>query len=174
MYYGLDRVKTEKKKELYSCVILNVKISKIILPDYLENILKIIKKSYVRSKKADNLARKVNSWINYGLSFDYPFVLRGSAFEKRVYKLTLKIPKGKVASYKQIAEALNSKAYRAVGNAMKKNPVPLLVPCHRVVNTDGKLGGYGGGLKMKKRILTKEGVEIIDGRVPKEYFVEKI
>jgi len=57
---------------------------------------------------------------------------------------------------------------------MKKNPVPLLIPCHRVVNTDGKLGGYGGGLALKKRILYKEGVEVINGRVPEKYFVKKI
>jgi len=174
MYYGIDRVKIEKRKELYSCVIMNVKITRIVLPDYLENIMKLIKKSYIRSKKADNLARKVNSWIYYGLSFEYPFVLRGTAFEKKVYTLASKIPKGKVASYKQIADALGSQAYRAVGNAMKKNPVPLLVPCHRVVNIDGKLGGYGGGLEMKKRILMKEGVEIINDRVPEEYFVKRL
>lgn len=174
MHYGLDRVKREKKKELYSCVIMNVKIIEILLPNYLENIFRRIKKSYVRTKKADNLARKVNSWINYGLSFEYPFVLRGSKFEKRVYKRTAKIPKGKVASYKQLAESLDSKAYRAVGNAMKKNLVPLLIPCHRVVNTDGKLGGYGGGSDLKKRILFKEGVEIINEKIHEKYFVKRI
>ena len=174
MYYGLDRVKRGTREGRYACVILGTKITEVILPEYLENIKRKIKKRYQRSKRADNLARKVNSWIQYGLSFDHPVILRGSGFEKKVYRYTRKIPKGRVASYKQIAEAVNSRAYRAVGNAMKKNPIPLLVPCHRVVNTDRHLGGYGGGLDLKKQILFKEGVEIVDDRVPKEYFVKRL
>ncbi|MEA1993220.1 MAG: MGMT family protein [Euryarchaeota archaeon] len=153
---------------------MHTKIFKIVLPEHLENIKKKIRKSYKRSEKADNLARKANSWIQYGLSFEYPFIFKGSSFEKKVYSHVTKIPKGKVASYKQVAEALNSKAYRAVGNAMKKNDVPLLIPCHRVVRTDGKLGNYSGGTDLKERILYKEGVELENGIIPPKYFVESL
>ncbi len=174
MQYGLDRVKRGKRKGLYSCVLMSDKIFEIILPDHRENIEKKIKKSYTQSKKADNFARRVNSWIQYGLTFEHPYALRGTSFEKKVYKKVTEIPPGKVASYKQVAESLGSRAYRAVGNAMKKNPIPLLVPCHRVINTNRELGGYGGGLDLKKRILFKEGVEVENDRVPGRYFVETL
>ncbi|MDP3640290.1 MAG: MGMT family protein [Nanoarchaeota archaeon] len=65
-------------------------------------------------------------------------------FERKVYALCRKIPEGKVTTYKSIAEALGTKAYRAVGQALKKNPYAPQVPCHRVIATDGSLGGYCG------------------------------
>ena len=61
-------------------------------------------------------------------------------------------PKGKISTYKQIANRLNTKAYRAVGNAMAKNPNPIIVPCHRVIKSDGHIGGYALGIKKKIRI----------------------
>tara|TARA_Y100000310_G_scaffold344346_2_gene456626 strand:- start:26529 stop:26756 length:228 start_codon:yes stop_codon:yes gene_type:complete len=70
-------------------------------------------------------------------------------FANRVYKLTEKIPKGKVTTYKDIALALNCKAYRAIGSALNKNPFAPEVPCHRVVNSSGALGGFASGLKKK-------------------------
>ncbi len=83
-----------------------------------------------------------------------------SSFEKRCYSLLKKIPKGKVTTYKEIAQALGTTAYRAVGNACKKNPDAPQVPCHRVLKSDGTLGGYAFGLKKKKSILEQEGVVI--------------
>ena len=64
-------------------------------------------------------------------------------FNQQCYKLLSQIPKGKISTYKEIAKALNTKAYRAVGNAMAKNPNPIIVPCHRVINNNGLIGGYG-------------------------------
>lgn len=87
-------------------------------------------------------------------------------FNERCYKLLSTVPSGKVTTYKALAEALGGKAYRAVGNAMNQNPYPRdLVPCHRVVNSDGRLGGYAGKTTEKIARLLEEGVEVFDGRV---------
>ncbi|MFH0936399.1 MAG: MGMT family protein [Candidatus Woesearchaeota archaeon] len=86
-------------------------------------------------------------------------------FSEKVYKLTKKIPKGKVSTYKSIAEALNIKAYRAVGNALNKNPYAPIVPCHRVVNSDGKIGGFAQGTNKKIKILQKEGITIKNKKI---------
>jgi methylated-DNA-[protein]-cysteine S-methyltransferase len=87
------------------------------------------------------------------------------SFNEQCYELLLKIPKGRVTTYKAIALALNTKAYRAVGNAMNKNPNPITVPCHRVVNANGQLGGYAFGLDKKIALLALEGVEIQSNKV---------
>ena len=79
-------------------------------------------------------------------------------FKQKVLNLTKKIPKSKITTYKIIAEKLNSKAYRAVGRALNKNKKPIIIPCHRVVNSDGSIGGYSRGVKEKIRLLEKEGI----------------
>ncbi|UXR66064.1 methylated-DNA--[protein]-cysteine S-methyltransferase [Bdellovibrio bacteriovorus] len=89
--------------------------------------------------------------------FDLPLDLKGTEFQKKVWKELLKIPYGKTTSYKQLATVLGSpQASRAVGTANGKNPVCIVVPCHRVINTDGGLGGYSGGLKIKSQLLQLE------------------
>ncbi len=85
-------------------------------------------------------------------------------FNEKCYSILEKVPSGKVISYKQIASKLNSKGYRAVGNAMNKNRNKE-VNCHRVVCSDGKVGGYAFGTKNKVKILEKEGVMIVNGKV---------
>ncbi|MEK6715435.1 MAG: MGMT family protein [Candidatus Omnitrophota bacterium] len=78
-------------------------------------------------------------------------------FEKKVLKVVLKIPLGEVRTYKWVAEkAGNYKAARAVGQALKKNPYIILIPCHRVMASGGKLGGYSKGIKLKKTLLNLE------------------
>ena len=79
-------------------------------------------------------------------------------FNEKVLSLAKKIPKGKVTTYKIIAEKLNSKSYRAVGRALNKNKKPIIIPCHRVVNSDGSIGGYSRGIDKKIELLKKEGV----------------
>ncbi len=86
-------------------------------------------------------------------------------FNEKVYSLCKRIPKGKISTYKILAEALNCKAYRAVGNAMNKNPYAPVVPCHRVVKSSGEIGGFASGSKEKIKMLEKEGIKIIDGRI---------
>jgi len=86
-------------------------------------------------------------------------------FNEKCYELLKKFPKGKVTTYKEIAKALNTKAYRAVGNAMNKNPNPIEVPCHRVVKADGSVGGYANGSEAKISLLKEEGVDIEDEKV---------
>ena len=86
-------------------------------------------------------------------------------FYEKCYDVLRKVPKGKVTTYKEIARALNSKAYRAVGTAMNKNPYAPEVPCHRVVNSNGHVGGFASGTKNKIKLLKSEGVEVINGKV---------
>lgn len=89
-----------------------------------------------------------------------------STFPQDVYRLTSQIPKGMVTSYGHIASALNnSKAVRAVGNALNKNPYSPQVPCHRVVKANGEIGGYAKGANQKRDMLKREGITIKNGRI---------
>ncbi|MBU4502448.1 MAG: MGMT family protein [Nanoarchaeota archaeon] len=94
-------------------------------------------------------------------------------FKDRVYKLAKKIPKGNVTTYKEIAKSLNSKAYRAVGTAMNKNPFAPIVPCHRVINSDGKIGGFASGVNKKIRLLESEGVKVKDKKIDLKKYLFK-
>jgi len=94
-------------------------------------------------------------------------IIKSSISAKSVYDLTSQIPRGKVSTYGTIARALNSRGgSRAVGQILKRNPTPIAVPCHRVVKSDGSIGGYGGssGYPKKIRLLRSEGVQI-NGKV---------
>ncbi len=88
----------------------------------------------------------------------------GPFFEK-CYALLRKVPKGKVTTYKALANALGTRAYRAVGQAMNRNPYAPKVPCHRVVASDGSIGGFAHGTKRKIEMLKKEGVNVGNGRI---------
>jgi methylated-DNA-[protein]-cysteine S-methyltransferase len=78
-------------------------------------------------------------------------------FEKKVLKEVLKIPLGQTRTYKDIAKKIGKpKAFRAVANALKKNPYPLFIPCHRVINSNGNLGGYSLGRSFKKKLINLE------------------
>jgi methylated-DNA-[protein]-cysteine S-methyltransferase len=92
-------------------------------------------------------------------------VLPGMSFNQKVWALTARIPKGRVTTYAELARALGTTAYRAVGNAMNRNPYAPGVPCHRVVGSDGSLTGYAGGLEKKRRMLADEGVDVSERRV---------
>ncbi len=87
--------------------------------------------------------------------------LKGSKFQIKVWKYLKKIPRGNVKTYSEVARAIGKPlAIRAVGNAIGKNPYPLSIPCHRVIRSDGSLGGYSGkgGVKRKRNLLKKEGI----------------
>ena len=92
--------------------------------------------------------------VDFKCSFDLEDF---SVFEKAVWKATKLIPYGKKISYGELSKRLGKpKAARAVGNALGKNPVPIVIPCHRVIKSDGSLGGFSGGLGWKKRLLDME------------------
>jgi len=86
-------------------------------------------------------------------------------FDQKCYQLLKKIPAGQVTTYREIAHKLGTRAYRAVGNAMNRNPDAPEVPCHRVICSDGKIGGYAGGTKKKINLLRQEGIEISQDKV---------
>ena len=89
--------------------------------------------------------------------FDIPLKLEGTDFQKKVWQELSKIPFGETISYQQLAEKMGSKnKARAVGNANGKNPIPIIIPCHRVIEKNGKLGGFGGGLLIKQFLLELE------------------
>lgn len=90
-------------------------------------------------------------------TFDLPLKLDGTEFQKRVWQELLKIPYGKTISYKELAKAVgNEKACRAVGMANNKNKIMIVIPCHRVVGSNGDLTGYAGGLDIKKQLIDLE------------------
>lgn len=89
--------------------------------------------------------------------FDFPYAPQGTVFQKRVWAALCDIPFGETRTYKQVAQAIgNPKACRAVGGANNKNPIGIVVPCHRVIGVNGALVGYAGGLEMKKALLDLE------------------
>jgi len=94
-------------------------------------------------------------------------------FDERCYKILKKVPRGKVTTYKAIARALKSKAYRAVGNAMNRNPHAPQIPCHRVIKNDGGIGGFASGPKNKISMLRKEGINVINGKVDLGKYLHK-
>ncbi len=98
-------------------------------------------------------------------------VIRLSEFSENVYRVVAKIPRGKVSTYKEVAHAAGSNAYRAVGQVLKKNPHKD-VPCHRVVCSDMSIGGFRGDMQNEKiKILKKEGVEIKNNKIAKKHFI---
>ena len=87
------------------------------------------------------------------------------SFNEKCYALLQKIPQGKVTTYKEVAKALNTKAYRAVGNAMANNNQLIVIPCHRVIKSNGEIGNYRLGVSQKKILLEKEGITIKNNRI---------
>lgn len=101
------------------------------------------------------LARKLKK-------FELELDLIGTEFQKRVWFEAMKIPYGETISYSQFAKKIRKEnSQRAVGNALSANPVPIVIPCHRVIASDGSLGGYSGGIKIKEFLLRLEGAKII-------------
>ncbi len=86
--------------------------------------------------------------------------------EHKVYKKLLEVPKGKVTTYSGLAKAVGIKnGQRIIGRIMNKNPYPVLIPCHRVILSNGKVGGYAWGERVKTKMLAKEGVKIKKGKI---------
>ncbi len=86
-------------------------------------------------------------------------------FNEKAWKVVARVPRCRVTTYKAVAEKLGTKAYRAVGNAMNKNPYSPKVPCHRVVKSNGEVGGFASGTRKKVQMLKKEGIEIKNNKI---------
>jgi methylated-DNA-[protein]-cysteine S-methyltransferase len=118
-------------------------------------------------KQLDEVRRELDLYFagkldHFDLSLDWRL---SSGFRQRVLRAIDRIPYGQTRTYTEMArKAGNERAVRAAGSACGSNPIPLVVPCHRVLRTGGALGGYGGGLPMKEALLELEGV--LDGRAP--------
>ncbi len=89
--------------------------------------------------------------------FDIPLLMAGTDFQKSVWNALMEVPYGATSTYLQIAKDIGKgRAVRAVGNANRANPISIIVPCHRIIGSDGELVGYGGGLALKERLLKLE------------------
>jgi AraC family transcriptional regulator of adaptative response/methylated-DNA-[protein]-cysteine methyltransferase len=108
-------------------------------------------------------------YINNAISFieepqnklNIPLYYEGTEFQKKVWKALLNVKLGKVVTYQDIACAIGKpKAVRAVANACGANRIPVLIPCHRIIRTDGTIGGYGGGVEIKRKLLACEGIKL--------------
>ncbi len=114
------------------------------------------KAKIVRSEKVRRLVSGVNSHLR-GQRVRLPLDIRGTDFQLRVWTALQRIPLGETRSYSEVAEMIGEPAAtRAVANACGSNPVPLIIPCHRVIRKDGSLGGYGLGIPRKRALLSKE------------------
>ena len=110
----------------------------------------------------DETIRQLRAYFKKGLTrFDLPLRPEGTPFQLKVWRELEKIPYGDVISYGELARRINSpKASRAVGAANGSNPIPIVIPCHRVIGSNGKLTGYGGGLRIKEALLQLEGFRL--------------
>ena len=108
----------------------------------------------------DELRAQLNRYFDgEKMDFQLPIDLRGTGFQMSVWRAIQRIPYGKISSYGHLAtEVGKPRAVRAVGSAVGDNPISIIIPCHRVIRSDGGLGGYGGGLNVKRYLLRLEGV----------------
>jgi O-6-methylguanine DNA methyltransferase len=109
-------------------------------------------------RKNRNVLNQLKKYLKGELQcFDCKLDFKGTPFQKKVWSALAKIPYGQTRSYKEIARAIgHPKAFRAVGNANGQNSIPLIIPCHRVIENNGGLGGFGHGVKVKKQLLDFE------------------
>jgi O-6-methylguanine DNA methyltransferase len=130
------------------------KISNISLSDLEEKNLGIVKETDLIKKAYEELKEYLAGERN---GFDLPLNPKGTSFQKKVWNALKQIPYGETRSYGQIAEQIDCpKGYRAVGMANNKNPILIVIPCHRVIGSNGALVGYGAGLPLKEKLLELE------------------
>ena len=112
----------------------------------------------INSDLSDKVKNEIHKYLNLdSYEFDIPIHLKVTPFQKKVLESMKNIPYGKTMSYQELAKSIGlPKGSRAVGNACGANPLPLYFPCHRVVKSDGGLGGFSGGIDIKKQLLLLE------------------
>ena len=167
MYYQITNVGKENIGIVWQYSGNKPQVERIFLPCAKDKLLAKIKKDFPeviekKQKIPDKIVTQIAEFYSgEKTKFDLSLLnlKKISDFSANVLKATCKIPCGKVATYSGIAAKIGSpRAARAVGTALANNPFPLVIPCHRVVRSDGSLGGYGGGRNMKRQLLAKEGV----------------
>ncbi|MGY5871259.1 MAG: methylated-DNA--[protein]-cysteine S-methyltransferase [Candidatus Thorarchaeota archaeon] len=155
----------------------------VLLPRKKEDALRAVKFQYPDAELHSYASLELlqDMFVDYfeGERIKFPLdvldMSRCYPFQIEVLKAEWSIPYGNVAFYRTVAEKIGSTAYRAVGNALARNPFPLIIPCHRAIRSDRTLGGFQGGLKMKRRILELEGVEFdSSGRVKEEFVKDNL
>ena len=140
----------------------NTKLGKIYISADEKNILEIsFNKPNYRTQETPLIKRAFSELEEYfngqRKTFDLPLKLEGTEFQKKVWLQLMNIPYGKTTTYKDIATEIgNTNASRAVGNANNKNPIAIIIPCHRVIGSNNKLTGYAGGLDKKEKLLNLE------------------
>jgi methylated-DNA-[protein]-cysteine S-methyltransferase len=168
MYYQIADVKKESIGIVWRLAGDKPLIENIFLPCPHKQMLAKIKKEYseinlIERKIPGGAAKQLaDVYCGSKLSFDHSLLNfdKLTKFSASVLKKTSEIPHGKVATYSGLAAKVGSPgAARAVGTALANNPFPLVIPCHRVVRANGFLGGFGGGIQMKKELLSREGVK---------------
>ena len=109
-------------------------------------------------QKNRNVLNQLRKYLKGDLKrFDCKLDLKGTSFQKKVWTALSRIPYGQTRSYKEVAQAISHpKAFRAVGNSNGQNSIPLIIPCHRVIESNGGLGGFGHGVKVKRQLLDFE------------------
>lgn len=133
-----------------------------------ENFIEELAKGYSEIKEFEgeesDYSKQIKLYFDGKLkNFDLPLDLKGTEFQLQVWNELLKIPYGQVKTYKDIAISVGrEKGFRAVGMANNRNPVAIVVPCHRVIGSSGELVGYGGGIDIKVKLLKLEGMTIIE------------
>jgi len=140
---GLNKVLFEKVEDIYK----KTEVSRLALVDASSHIAGKQFTEYFNGKR---------------FAFDLKLDISGTPFQRAVWNVLMSIPYGQTLSYKQVAELAGvTKAYRATGNCCGQNPLPVIIPCHRVLKSGGGLGGYGGGLDIKEALLRLETVKYV-------------
>ena len=165
----MNQVNIQYYKTKYTEFILGSYRGKLCMLDYRyrkmrksvdERIQKALSAEYV--EKDDEVLKETRRQLDEYFEmkrreFDIPLLMIGTAFQKSVWEALLKIPYGKTASYLELSKTIgNEKAVRAVANANGANSIGVIIPCHRIIGSDGKLTGYAGGLGLKKKLLELE------------------
>lgn len=169
MHYQIIKAGNENIGVVWEYRNKKTKIRKIYLPASKSKLLSQIRGDFPAIKKleckikngADRLIAELYKGKKRKVIMSMMDMEKLKPFQRQVLKQACRIPRGKVSTYSGLAEKVGKPgAARAVGTVMANNPFPIVIPCHRVIRADGTLGGFGGGLEMKKKMLKSEGVKI--------------
>ena len=156
-------------------LVTQILIPNVKLTDHVKNIIHYVEPNRINSKSISKLIEHIQAFLSGNdVIFDLGMIAldRCTDFQRRVLIAEYNIPRGRVSTYGRIAAHLgHPRASRAVGRVLATHPFPIVIPCHRAVQSDGRLGGYQGGLDMKRKLLKMEGVRVSTrGKVETDVF----